>query len=85
MPSTWRAHVIEEHLQASGISATVVERDIYALSGDERHAVLDAMVREGADAPMVVVGGRVACTGGIDLEAVLEATRADAACGRVQS
>jgi hypothetical protein len=75
MPSTWRAHVITEHLQASGIVATVVERDIYALTGDERHAVLDAMIRNGAEAPMVVVDGRVVCTGGVDLEAVLEATR----------
>jgi hypothetical protein len=75
MPETWRARVIEEHLRAAGIAATVRACDIYALDGEERHAVLDAMVRDGAEPPMVLVRGRVACVGDIDFEAVCAAAR----------
>lgn len=73
MPGAWRAHVIEEKLRQHGIAAAVRETDIYSLDGDERTAVLDAVVRQFADFPMVVVGGRVACFNGIDPGAVLAA------------
>lgn len=75
MPATWRAHVIAERLAAEGITADVVEYDLYALVDEERHAVLDAMVRDAAELPMVLVEGRVACAGDIDLEAVVAAAR----------
>lgn len=75
MPETWRARVIEEHLREVGIAATVRACDIYALEGEERHAVLDAIVRDGAELPMVLVNGCVACVGDIDLEAMVAAAR----------
>lgn len=75
MPSAWRVHVISERLRAEGIAAAVRECDLYALVDAERHAVLDVMIAERADPPMVVVGGTVACTGGLDLEAVVRVAR----------
>jgi hypothetical protein len=71
MPGTWRAHVIAERLKEAGIQATVMESDVFVLEGDERRAVLDAVVAEHADFPMVLVGGVVACHGGIDLDTVM--------------
>ncbi|MBN2848024.1 MAG: hypothetical protein JXP72_06195 [Coriobacteriia bacterium] len=71
MPGTWRAHVIAERLKAAGIPATVMESDVFVLEGDERRAILDAVVAEHADFPMVLVDGIVACHGGIDVDAVM--------------
>ncbi len=76
MPTTWRVRVIGHRLAAEGFSADVRACDIYALEGEERHAVLDAMVREGAEPPFVIVSGTVACAGEIDMDAVLSAARA---------
>lgn len=73
MPATWRVHVISERLKAEGIDAVVLEKDVYALQGDDRKAVLDAMVRDGADLPMVLVGGVVASAGDLDLDAIVRA------------
>jgi hypothetical protein len=73
MPSAWRVHVIGARLAAEGIDAVVVEKDIYALEGADRTAVLDAMVRDGADLPMVLIGGVVASAGTLDLDAIARA------------
>ena len=75
MPSAWRVHVISERLRGEGIPAAVIEKDLYSLVDDERHAVLDIMVSQQADPPMVVVGGVVACFGGLDLDAVVRTAR----------
>jgi len=80
MPATWRAHVIEERLRAEGLRAEVTERDVYSLVDVERHAVLDVMIAEHAEPPMVVVDGVVACYGELDLDAVVRVAR-ERSCG----
>lgn len=75
MPGTWRAHVIDERLRAEGIGAAVAECDLYALRDAERHAALDVMIAEHAEPPMVIVSGRVACYGEVDLDAVVRTAR----------
>jgi hypothetical protein len=75
MPSTWRAHVIAQRLRREGVSAEVVERDVYSLSGLTRHLVLDAMVFQRHDLPMVLVGAAVVCHGDLDLEAIVDAAK----------
>ena len=75
MPDSWRAHVIASLLFTEGIPTEIVLRDLYTLVDAERHAVLDAMLREQAEPPMVIVEGVVACAGGYDIEAVLAAAR----------
>ena len=84
MPGTWRAHVIAERLRTEGLSAEVMERDLYSLVDVERHAVLDAMIVRQAEPPMVVVNGVVACFAGIDLDAIVSTAReakAGGGCG----
>ena len=56
-------------------SPEIVLRDIYTLVDIERHAVLDAMLREQAEPPMALVEGVVACVGGYDIDAILAAAR----------
>lgn len=75
MPPAWRVHVIRARLAAEGIDAAVIECDVYSLVGAERQAVLDAMVREGADLPMVLVDGVVVTAGELDLGAIVRAAR----------
>jgi len=75
MPDSWRAHVIASLLFAEGIPTEVVLRDLYTLVDAERHAVLDAMLREQAEPPMALVEGVVACVGGYDIDAILAAAR----------
>ncbi|MDA3935408.1 MAG: hypothetical protein PF636_00885 [Actinomycetota bacterium] len=67
-------------MSEAGITAQVDERDIYALDDGERTVVMDAMIRDGADAPMVLVNGRIACTDGIDIEAVVAAACSESRC-----
>jgi hypothetical protein len=76
MPATWRVHVLRARLAAEGIDATVIERDLYSLEGGERATVLDAMIRDGADPPMVLVDGVLACAGDLDVDATVVAARA---------
>ena len=47
----------------------VVETSLYHLSGDERGAAIDAL-SSGAELPLVIAGGRVVCTGALDVEAI---------------
>lgn len=72
MPGTWRARVVQARLQAEGIVAQVAERSFFELEGEERRAALDAMVH-GVEPPIVLVGSELACSGGIALDAVVEA------------
>lgn len=65
MPGAWRVHVIHESVRAAGVECRVRECDLYSLQDEQRRAVLDAMLAEGTDLPAVLVGGTVACTGGI--------------------
>lgn len=74
MPGAWRARVVQARLESSGIPARVVERSLFELEGEERRAALDAMVR-GAEPPLVLVDGALACSGGVDLDAVVEAAK----------
>ncbi|MDI6712413.1 MAG: hypothetical protein QMD96_04155 [Anaerosomatales bacterium] len=74
MPGAWRARVVQAKLESSGISAQAAECSLFDLHGEERHAALDAMVR-GAEPPFVLVDGALACSGGIDLDAVVEAAK----------
>lgn len=55
-----------------GDGITVVEVDLLALEGAERHAALDAMVAD-APGPYVIYDGRLVCSGPIDERAVLDA------------
>lgn len=75
MPSTWRVHVIEAALRDGGFRLSVSECDVYSLPAAERTAVVDVLIAEHASFPMVLVRGRIACHGGIDLDAVLRAVR----------
>gem|GEM_PF-3218692 len=67
---------MESWLSGAGIAAQVDERDIYALADDERNMVMDAMIHDGRDVPMVLMEGRIVCTDGIDLEATVKAAEA---------
>ena len=52
--------------------ASVLGVDLYTLEGVERGLVLDAMVA-GDPSPFVLVNGSLACTGAVDVKAVLGA------------
>lgn len=74
MPAEWFVSAIEERLAAAGKADTqVITAEIYQLTPGESTVVIDEMVA-GSEFPMVVVGDRVVCTGGVDLQAVLEAS-----------
>lgn len=75
MPGTWRVHVIRECVQAAGIRCRVRERDLYSLQDEQRRAVLDATLAERTDLPVVLVGGTVACAGGIVLDDIVAAAQ----------
>jgi hypothetical protein len=74
MPAETVAEALERALADAGLtSAEVTVAEIYQLSPAESSVIIDEMVA-GAEFPMVLVGERVACTGAVDLQAVLEAT-----------
>jgi hypothetical protein len=75
MPMGWRVHVLQEGLHEAGIDAEVIERDLMALQGEQRQAVLDVMLREDVDPPMVLVNNVVVCAGEIDVAAAVLAAR----------
>ncbi|MBW6468677.1 MAG: hypothetical protein K0B85_05920 [Coriobacteriia bacterium] len=78
MPAAWRVHVLREGLREAGIDAEVVERDLMALEGAQRQAVLDVMIGQDLDPPMVLVDDAVVCAGEIDVAAVVAAAKAAA-------
>lgn len=53
----------------------VLAVDLYSLTGSERDAALDAIVT-GQPSPFVLIEGRLVCTGGVELDAVLAALEA---------
>lgn len=75
MPGTWRARVIQARLEAEGIEAAVEEKSLFELADEDRHAALDAMVQLGAEPPFVLVEGELACSEGIDTQAIVEVAR----------
>jgi hypothetical protein len=75
MPMMWRVHVLQEGLREAGIDARVIERDLMVLEGAQRQAVLDVMIREDVDPPMVLVDDVVVCAGEIDVAAVVTAAQ----------
>jgi len=50
----------------------VIDTDLYSLEGAERDAALDAVVA-GEPSPFVLVGGRLVCTGVVEIDAVIAA------------
>ena len=72
MPLAWRLQVLEARVRETGVAVTVEDVNLYALGREDQHVVLDALVAAGGDLPAVMVGERVVCVDGIDLEAVLE-------------
>ncbi len=74
MPAETVTEALERALADAGLGpAEVTIAEIYQLSPAESTVIIDEMVA-GAEFPMVLVGERVACTGTVDLQAVLEAT-----------
>ncbi|MCL4078119.1 hypothetical protein MX659_00630 [Coriobacteriia bacterium Es71-Z0120] len=67
--------MIQARLETEGIEAAVDERGLFELADEDRHAALDAMVAFGAEPPFVLVGGELACSGGIDTHAIVEVAR----------
>jgi len=65
---------VQARLEAEGVAAEVSERSLFELEGEERQAALDAMIG-GAEPPFVLVAGVLACSGGIDLDPVVEAAK----------
>jgi hypothetical protein len=55
-----------------GDGFVVLNTDLHSLEGDERDAALDAVVA-GEPSPFVLVRGRLACAGAVDVPAVLDA------------
>lgn len=76
MPLQWRLQVLEAQLQAgrAGI-IRFEESDLYALTGPQRNAALDALVG-GAPLPLLIAGDRVIYSGPLEIDAVREALNA---------
>jgi len=55
-------------------TVTVLEAELYALTGADRDAALDALVA-GEPSPYVLLAGRLVCAGAVDSAAVLGALR----------
>lgn len=73
MPLQWRLHVLGAQLnERTPQPVRVVETSLYHLEGPERGAAIDAL-SGGAELPLVIAGGRVVCTGELDVEAIAAA------------
>jgi len=55
-----------------GSGFSVLEVDLYSLEGVDRDAALDAVVA-GTPSPLVLIDGRLVCSGAVELSAVLDA------------
>jgi hypothetical protein len=65
--------VLEARLgERLGRDVSIEEADLYALVGSERDAAIDALVA-GLETPLMMVAGRVACAGDLDLGKVGDA------------
>lgn len=73
MPVSTQIERLRVALAARGGAPVLIESvDLVGLEETERAPVLDAMVA-GDESPFVVVGGRLVCTGSVDVERVLDA------------
>lgn len=73
MPADYLVSTLEAGLTEAGIGpAEVSAAEIYQLLPEETTAVIDEMVA-GSQFPMVLVGDRVVCTGGVDLQVIIGA------------
>jgi len=71
MPVAQQIERLKRELEQRGLAGVVVlEADLYELAGAERDAALDALV-EGKPSPYVLVDGRLACAGSVNLDEVL--------------
>jgi hypothetical protein len=73
MPMEWRLHVLEARIEERfGITANVTEHPYDVLEAELVSELLAELGSRGQDFPLVLVGDRVACADGIDVEAVLD-------------
>lgn len=71
MPVEWRLHVLEERLKREGHEGfEIVVADLGALTEEERHTVLDAMLETNGTLPITLVNGVAVCASEIDLDAI---------------
>ena len=75
MPTEWLVGMLREGLAGAGLDAgEITADDLWGLPGHLSTPVVDEMVA-GHDFPMVIVGDRVVCVGGVDVDSVVEALR----------
>ena len=73
MPIGLQAERLEQQLRSRGLTRfSVSTPDLYDLDGADRDVALDAIV-EGRPSPYVLIGGRLVCSGAVEIDAVLEA------------
>lgn len=73
MPVSLQIERLRRELEAQlGGGFRILTADLYSLEGAERDAALDAVVA-GDPSPFVLVHGKLACTGAVEVHAVLEA------------
>jgi len=73
MPVSAQIERLRRELAERGSAAiSVLEVELYSLTGADRDAALDAIVGDVAS-PYVLLDGRLVCSGSIDSEAVLAA------------
>ncbi len=78
MPVSLQVERLKRDLTEWGSATTsVLEVDLYSLTGVDRDAALDAIVSD-IPSPYVLIDGRLVCSGPIDCEAVLAALAPDA-------
>lgn len=83
MPVEWRLQVLEDRLNGGSDEWCEIEAvDLLTVTTEERDAALDALLESGSDFPVVLVDGRVACVGDIDVEAVVTAVASAGGEGR---
>ncbi len=61
--------------ESTGVSVTVEEADLFALTGADREAALSGLT-SGLELPFVIVEGVLACSGDFDLERIEQAVGA---------
>jgi hypothetical protein len=72
MPTEWRLQVLETRIaERTSRRVSAYEVPYEELPHDLVGSILDELVRRGADFPVVLVGDRIACADGVELEAVL--------------
>jgi hypothetical protein len=73
MPVSLQVERLRRDLAERGSApVSVLEVDLYSLTGADRDAALDAVVSDTAS-PYVLIDGRLICSGSIDAEAVFAA------------